>query len=240
MLSFKKKLCHEICQNLLDLSAVFDTVDHNVLLSRLHSKCFNNFFKFFLFEKSFVSRIIRYSKLLTWFKVIPLFCTAHPVLRITLWHPRWRRFFPLAALARREQTRAAFAKLKLLFATIMRQIGWQFPDLLPLRGRRVVELLKCPGWGLDYGCCEACGTALRLSKCINEPVSGLGSLHVNMFTVTVVFCFIAFETFFDALSANFVPRGLSYPGNKVAYLRAIPARGPCSIWRKLKQRRRRR
>ena len=84
MLSFKKKLCHEICQNLLVLSALFDTVDHNVLLSRPHSKCFNNFFKFFLFEKSFVSRIIRYSKLLTWFKVIPLFCTAHPVLRITL------------------------------------------------------------------------------------------------------------------------------------------------------------
>ena len=29
---------------------------------------------------------------------------------------------------------------------------------------------------LDYGGCEACGTALRLSNCINEPVSGLGSL----------------------------------------------------------------
>ena len=29
-------------------------------------------------------------------KVIPLFCTAHPLLRITLRHPRWRRFFPLA------------------------------------------------------------------------------------------------------------------------------------------------
>ncbi|CAH3113600.1 unnamed protein product, partial [Porites lobata] len=28
---------------------------------------------------------------------------------------------------------------------------------------------------LDYGGCEACGTALRLSNCINEPVSGLGS-----------------------------------------------------------------
>ena len=26
------------------------------------------------------------------------------------------------------------------------------------------------------GGCEACGTALRLSNCINEPVSGLGSL----------------------------------------------------------------
>ena len=29
-------------------------------------------------------------------KVIPLFCTAHPLLRITLLHPRWRRFFLLA------------------------------------------------------------------------------------------------------------------------------------------------
>ena len=35
---------------------------------------------------------IRFSGL----KVIPLFCTAHPLLRITSLHPRWRRFFPLA------------------------------------------------------------------------------------------------------------------------------------------------
>ena len=53
-------------------------------------------------------------------KVIPLFCTAHPLLRITLRHPRWRRFYPLA---RKEQTWAAFAELKLLFAIIMPQIG---------------------------------------------------------------------------------------------------------------------
>ena len=26
------------------------------------------------------------------------------------------------------------------------------------------------------GCCEACGTALGLSSCINGPVSGLGSV----------------------------------------------------------------
>ena len=60
-------------------------------------------------------------------KVIPLFCTAHPLLRITLRHPRWRRFFPLA---RKEQTRAAFAELKLLFAIVMPQIGWKLPGLL--------------------------------------------------------------------------------------------------------------
>ena len=53
-------------------------------------------------------------------KVIPLFCIAHPLLRIRFRHPRWRRFFPLA---RKEQTRAAFAELKLLFAIIMSQIG---------------------------------------------------------------------------------------------------------------------
>ena len=45
-----------------------------------------------------------------------------------------------------------------------------------LRGRRVVELLKFLAEALDYGGCEACGTALRLSNCINEPVSGMGSL----------------------------------------------------------------
>ena len=97
-----------------------------------------------------------------WVKVIPLFCTAHPLLRITLWHPRWRRFFPLA---RKQQTRTAFAELQLLFAIIMPQIGWQVPGLLSKSKKMkeicvipnsaavfhfaavVVELLKCPGWG---------------------------------------------------------------------------------------------
>ena len=45
-----------------------------------------------------------------------------------------------------------------------------------LRGRRVVELLKWLAEPLDYGGCEACGIALRLSNCIKEPVSRLGSL----------------------------------------------------------------
>ena len=56
----------------------------------------------------------------SYLKVIPLFCTAHPLLCITLRHPRWRRFLPLAG---KEQTRAAFAELKLLFTVIMPQIG---------------------------------------------------------------------------------------------------------------------
>ena len=119
------------------------------------------------------------------FKVIPLFCTAHPLLRIRLPHPRWRRFFPLA---RKEQLRAAFAELKLLF-------GWQLPGLLSknkkMKEMRVIRSLQwfftsrpssCGIIKMSWlrlwimGGCEACGTALRLSNCINEPVSGLGSL----------------------------------------------------------------
>ena len=53
----------------------------------------------------------------------------------------------------------------------------------PLRGRRVVEL-NVLAEALDGGC-EACGAALRLSNCIKETVSGLGSLpfmHTYMHT----------------------------------------------------------
>ena len=74
------------------------------------------------------------------FKVIPLFCTAHPLLRITLLHPRWRRFFPLA---RKEQTRPAFTELKLLFAIIMPQIGWQLPGLLS-KNKKMKEMCVIP------------------------------------------------------------------------------------------------
>ena len=73
-------------------------------------------------------------------KVIPLFCTAHPLLRITMLHPRWRRFFPLA---RKERTRAAFAELKLLFAIIMPQIDWQLPGLLS-KNKKMKEMFVIP------------------------------------------------------------------------------------------------
>ena len=53
-------------------------------------------------------------------KVIPLFSIAHPLLRITLPHPRWQQFF---LLAQKEQTRAALAEVKVLFSIIMPQIG---------------------------------------------------------------------------------------------------------------------
>ena len=93
-------------------------------------------------------------------KVIPLFCTAHPLLRIRFRHPRWRRFFPLA---RREQTRAAFGAIAFIrnnnvadrltaswFAIEKQENERNVRDPevcsgFSLRGRRVVELLKCPG-----------------------------------------------------------------------------------------------
>ena len=136
-----------------------------------------------------VASLVRY--FLICLKVIPLFCTAHPLLRIILRHPRWRRLF---SLARKEQTRAAFAEQKLSFA-IMPQIGWQLPDF-PSKSKKMKEMCVIPKslvvfhfaavelwnyWNvlaeaLGCGGCEACGTALRLSNCINEPVSGLRSL----------------------------------------------------------------
>ena len=107
-------------------------------------------------------------------------------------NPRWRRLFPLA---RKEQTRAPSAELKLLFAIIVPQLAdsflvcyqktrkrkkcawsrslqWFFTSR-PLTGGIFLNVLAET---LDYGGCEACGTGLRLSNCINEPVSGLGSL----------------------------------------------------------------
>ena len=102
-------------------------------------------------------------------KVIPLFCTAQTLLRIILRHPRWRRFFPLA---RKEQTRDAFAELKLSFAIIMPQIGWQLAGLLS----ETRKWKKC-AWSrsVQWFFTSRPSTALRLFNCINEPVSGLGS-----------------------------------------------------------------
>ena len=69
-----------------------------------------------------------------------MFCTAHPILRITLLHTRWRRFF---LLARKQQTRATFAELKLLFAIIMPQIGLQLPGL-PSKNKKMKEMCVIP------------------------------------------------------------------------------------------------
>ena len=94
------------------------------------------------------------------FKVVPLFCTAHPLLRITLRYPRWRGFFPLA---RKEQNKGRFCRAKAFIrnnnATDRLKASWLAiekqenernvldPEVcsgFSLRGRRVVELLKCP------------------------------------------------------------------------------------------------
>ena len=124
------------------------------------------------------------------FKVVPLFCTAQPLLCITLRHPRWQLFYPLA---RKGQTRDAFAEVKLLFVIRMPQIGLQHPGLLPKKQgneKKLGEPEVCSGFSLCSprvvelnvlaealdGGCEACGAALRLFKCLTETVSGLGSL----------------------------------------------------------------
>ena len=94
-------------------------------------------------------------------KVIPLFCTAHPLLRITLWHPRWRRFFSLAQKNKGRLCRAkafirnnnAADRLTASWSAIEKQenernvCDAELCSRFLLRGRRVVELLKCPGWG---------------------------------------------------------------------------------------------
>ena len=78
-------------------------------------------------------------KALICIKVIPLVYTAHPLLRIILRHPRRRRFFPLA---RKEQTRAAFAEL-------MPQIGWQLPGLLS-KNKKMKEISVIPEFAVVF------------------------------------------------------------------------------------------
>ena len=153
----------------------FGWKEHSVLnltfvIERLLVK-FDQLISGFTFETSYLP-----------FKVIPLFCTAHPLLRVILRHPRWRRLFPLV---RKEQTRAAFAELKLLLA-ILPKNGWQLPGLQltnkEMKKKMCVipksavvlhfaafelwnSILKCPGWGFGWGC-ESYGTALRLSNSV--------------------------------------------------------------------------
>ena len=96
-------------------------------------------------------------------KVIPLFCTVHPLLRLTLRHPRWWRFFPLGW---KEQKKGRFCRAKAFIrannATDQLTASWfaiekqdnernvHDPEVcsgFPLCSHWVVELLKCPGWG---------------------------------------------------------------------------------------------
>ena len=98
-------------------------------------------------------------------KVIPLFCTAHPLLRIILRHPRWRRFFPLARTSKGRFCRAnafirdnnAADRLTAFWLAIEKQENERsvrYPEVcsdFSFRGLRVVELLTYPGcaFGLD-------------------------------------------------------------------------------------------
>ena len=75
-----------------------------------------------------------------WIKVIPLFCTAQPLLHIIWRHPRWRRFFPIA---RKEQIRTTFAEPKLIFAIITPQIDWQLPGFLS-KNKKMKEMCVIP------------------------------------------------------------------------------------------------
>ena len=110
-------------------------------------------------------------------KVIPLFCTTHPLLRITLRHPRWRGFFPLA---RKEQTMVSFAELKLLFAIIMPQIGWQLPGLLS-KNKNMKEMWVIPKSAEWFFTSRpsSCGIIQMswLSLWIMRAVNPVGQLH---------------------------------------------------------------
>ena len=94
-------------------------------------------------------------------KVIPLFCTAHTLLRITSHHSRWRWFVPPA---RKDTNKGLFCRaaafirnndaadrLTASWFAIEKQENERNlgdPEVcsgFSLRGRRVVELLKCPG-----------------------------------------------------------------------------------------------
>ena len=118
-------------------------------------------------------------------KVIPLFCTAHPLLRITLPHPRWRRFVPPA---RKEKT--AFIRnnngadrLTASWFAIEKQknernaLDPKVCSGFSLCGRRVVELLKCPGWGFGlWGAVRPVGQLYGSPTALTSPVSVPGSL----------------------------------------------------------------
>ena len=150
----------------------FEWKEHSVLnltfvIKRLLVK-FDQFISGFAFETSYLP-----------FKVIPLFCTAHPLLRVILRHPRWRRLFPLV---RKEQTRATFAELKLLFA-ILPQIGWELPGL-QLTNKEMKK--KCV-WSRSLQWCftlqpSSCGIKFKnvLAEALDGAVNPMGQLYGSL------------------------------------------------------------
>ena len=124
--------------------------------------------------------------------MIPQYCTAHPVLRIT--SQKWRNlaclinstgnmatFISAGNLARHKNGR--FQKMSdsnrtksLCLARKRLSESCKGPSAVcefPVTGRRIVELSLLANQ-LDSGC-SVCGTPLRLSNCTQETVSGLGS-----------------------------------------------------------------
>ena len=92
------------------------------------------------------------------FKVIPLFCTAHPLLCIILWHPvpastkrtNKGRFCRAKAFIRNNNAADRLTASWFAIEKQENERNVRDPEVcsgFSLRGRRVVELLKCPGWG---------------------------------------------------------------------------------------------
>ena len=114
--------------------------------------------------------------------MIPWFCIAHPLLRITLRHPIWRkRKLP----ARLVTTKGAFAGAYPCTKQVEEKTAkiWEhkspdreevcFENLTKISGRCVVEL-DLLAEALDRGC-NTCAKPLQLSRITDETVSGLGS-----------------------------------------------------------------
>ena len=114
--------------------------------------------------------------------MIPWFCIAHPLLRITLRHPIWRKRKLPARLA---TTKGAFAGAYPCTKQVEEKTAkiWEhkspdreevcFENLTKISGRCVVEL-DLLAEALDRGC-NTCAKPLQLSRITDETVSGLGS-----------------------------------------------------------------
>ena len=151
---------HYPCSNLL---LFHTTVSVNKVRTCLHNKCMGLCGNLTLLDTRQSETRIQFSQNIS-FKVFLLFCTVHPLLRRTFWHPRWRRFFPLA---RKGHFCRAKAFIRNNNAADWLTVSWSAtkkqenekkvvgsPEVcsgFSLHGRRVVEL-NVPAEALDGGC----------------------------------------------------------------------------------------
>ena len=122
--------------------------------------------------------------------MIPQYCTAHPVLRITTrnWQQNIMAAFLAGKLSREKNGRFGKAWLGKrggnLWQARKRKLSESVESAktsvlsfskceFPVTGRHVVEL-ELLAKELDGGC-KSCGKPLRLSDCSQETISGLGS-----------------------------------------------------------------